>query len=454
MKKVYQVEIIEGNSNIIYIPSDYNLSKQHSYISFGSLKTKAIIKKQPNELNIITISKNLCEIIHFPAHTSAIHLFSDNETIFLGPLIGIFTSGFTSISVRPLGDRSILFAKLLSVQHTVGVVAYLFGEQHINWDNGTIQGLFYHNGWKTIEVPFPNVIYDRIPNRKSENLSRIQRVKEKLQKDYLIPWYNPGFFNKLDVYERLLQEDSIADYLPETHPLTSFSIIERMLSNFGHVYIKPKNGSLGKGIYQILYDKKENNYYTRYKDAAEENRLLRFDSLEKLIPHITAKQNLSSLLVQQGIYLIRSEKKPIDFRIHTNKNKEGKWEVTAIAAKIAGSGSVTTHMNNGGMVKSLEELEDLELTPAMIRKKLTESALLISNAIEKQLEGIVGEIGFDLGIDKHGKVWLFEANSKPGRSIFKHPTMKKFDALTRKLSLEYGIYLMEQTIKKPEDIYR
>ena len=60
-------------------------------------------------------------------------------------------------------------------------------------------------------------------------------------------------------------------------------------------------------------------------------------------------------------------------------------------------------------------------------------------AIEKHLDGIIGEIGFDFGIDTNGNVWLFEANSKPGRSIFSHPGLKDSDVLTRKLTLSYAI---------------
>ncbi|MEK1830725.1 YheC/YheD family protein [Priestia megaterium] len=38
--------------------------------------------------------------------------------------------------------------------------------------------------------------------------------------------------------------------------------------------------------------------------------------------------------------------------------------------------------------------------------------------LEQELNGLIGELGFDFGVDYQGNVWLFEANSKPGRSIF------------------------------------
>lgn len=452
MKKLYPIEIIHDTSQTIFTPSDFTHSTTLKMIAFGTLKKEVIIKKHKNWRTTIGISKDLFEDLHLPSEHSNLHLFTENDTLYIGPLVGIFTSGFSTIKVRPIGERSILFSKLLSVQKTVGVVAFLFGEQHINWDKGTINGFFYEDGWKVIEVPLPNVVYDRIPNRRIENLKRIKKVKERLQKDYLIPWYNPSFFNKLDIYERLLQEDSISDYLPETHAFTSISMVERMLSNFGNVFLKPKNGSLGKGIYQVLYDKKEGFYYVRYNDINEGNKLIKFDHLEGLINHLFEDHDPSNYLVQQGIHLVRFEKNSIDFRVHTNKNKNGEWETTAIAAKIAGNGSVTTHMNNGGVVKTLEELEELPWKADEIEKKLHKASLQISAALENQLVGTIGEIGFDLGLDRRGRVWLFEANSKPGRSIFKHPSLKKFDLETRRKSLEYAVYLMEQSTKSIEDM--
>lgn len=451
MKKLYPIEYISTAENTIFIPDTCEVALPLHYASFGTKKTAAIIKKQKSAKNIISISNNLKNTLQLPDYSSTIHLFFDVDTLYLGPLIGIFTCGFSTGKAKPIGERSLIFSKLLAVQKTAGVIAFLFGEQHINWEKETINGLFYTEGqWEMAEVPFPNVIYDRIPNRKSENLPRIQRTKKRLQEEFHIPWYNPGFFNKLDIYERLLQESSISDYLPETHAFTSFAIVERMLSNFGHVYIKPKNGSLGKGIYQLLYDRKEDMYYIRFNDEKGEKRLQRFETLEKLMNHTFSKVNINNFIIQQGIHLVRSEQKPIDFRVHTNKNKDGIWEVTAIAAKIAGNGSVTTHLNKGGSLKALEELDAISLDTEEMLQKLKNASLKISEALEKQINGIIGEIGFDIGIDRKGRVWLFEANSKPGRSIFKYPALKKYDVLTRKLSLEHSIYLMEQTIKKLE----
>lgn len=454
MRKRYIIEVVDGNKPVVFCPQELLKDHEVKKIAFGSKTIEVNFLPQNKKIDRITISKGTQETLHFPDLAVPLHTFVDNQILNIGPLIGIFTAGFTPFPLRPIGDRSSFFSKLLSVKKAVGALPFLFGEQHIDWEKGTITGYFYHeNEWKTIEVPFPNVIYDRLPNRKSERNPKLISVKERLQGDYLIPWYNPGFFNKLDIYERLQQDSSAAFHLPETHPFTSFSSIETMLSKYGHVYLKPINGSLGLGVHQIIYDKLKDEYYCRYQDHAGNNRLQKFMTLESLFKKVFANRKLDKMLVQQGIHLIRQEHRPIDFRIHTNKDDEGIWHVSAMAAKIAGLGSVTTHSRSGGEIKILNEIFSLEESE-IYTKKLASTALLLSKSISDNMEGIIGEIGFDLGIDRHGDVWLFEANSKPGRSIFTHPELKEFDLLTRKLSIAFAVFLTEQSILNPEEIIK
>lgn len=455
MRKKYPIEIISHSKQLVFVPADLILTNPINKIAFGNKVVDVTCAPHPKGKNVVVLSNDVQEELSMPDLSISLHLFIDQNTLFIGPLIGILTSGFTPFPLRPIGERSMFFAKLLSVNKTVGALPFVFGEEHIDWDQGLIEGYFFvDGGWMKIKVPFPNVVYDRLPNRRTERKSELRSLKSRMQADYLIPWYNPGFFSKLDVFERLQQDDRAAEYLPETHQFSSFSVIERMLSNYGNVYVKPANGSLGLGIHQILFDKYNGYYYCRYRDQEGINKLTKFESLEKLMKKIFHKRNLSQMIVQQGISLLRSEKRLIDFRVHTNKDEYGVWQVAAIAAKIAGQGSVTTHVNNGGVVKSLDELFEERNERQLYEKKLSEAALILSSILEENMEGIIGELGFDFGIDKSGKVWLFEANSKPGRSIFKHPKLKNFDLLTRKLSLSFGIFLAEKAITAPEDIFK
>lgn len=454
MRQRYHIEVVENEQMVVFCPPAIIRDKHIKSLAFGSKSVEVDFLPHPDKEDTIVMSRRIQKAIQLPSMKVPLHAFIDNQTLSIGPLVGIFTAGFTPDEGFPVGDRTTFFAKLLSVNKTVGALPFVFGEQHINWEQGTIEGYFYHQlSWKTVEVPFPNVIYDRLPNRRSENNPKLIRVKERLQKEYLIPWYNPGFFNKLEIYERLQQDTSVTGYLPETHPFTSFSIIETMLSKYGHIFIKPQNGSLGLGVHQVIYDKFTDDYYCRYQDKEGTNRLRKFSSLEKLFNTVFANQSLENMLVQQGIHLIRNDQRSVDFRIHTNKDDVGKWHITAIAAKIAGLGSVTTHTRSGGEIKTVEEIFP-EDECDFYTEKLTNAALLLSKVLDQSVEGIIGEIGFDLGIDRNGEVWLFEANSKPGRSIFSHPALMEFDLLTRKLSIAFAVFLTEQSLLHPEELFK
>ncbi|KMY48994.1 YheC/YheD family protein [Peribacillus loiseleuriae] len=450
MKKIYPCEITDMLGDVFYYPSDLcgvvDFADKEA-VCFGHRAHQADIRSNPSIRQTFALSRSLAETLYFPETETSLHVFPYQNSIHIGPLVGIFSAGFGPFLTKPLGERSSFFSKLLSLNKTTGCIPFIFGENHINWEQETIRGYVYQdNQWDICEFPFPNVIYDRLPNRKTENKTGPKEVKRKFQTDYSIPWYNPGFFNKWDVYERLIDDERAIPYLPVTYPFQSFSIVETMLSEHRQVYIKPIHGSLGLGIHQVLYDKHDDVYYCRYRDHENENRLKRFSTLESMLKHVFKNKRIDHLIVQQGISLIRNNRRPIDFRVHTNKDLDGDWQVTAIAAKIAGEGSITTHVKNGGTIMTLDELFGDDDTVFEVHQQLSKAALILSEAIEEHLDGIVAEIGFDLGLDKQGQVWMFEANSKPGRSIFSHPKLREFELLTRKLALDYAVYLTEQSL--------
>lgn len=456
MRNRYPIEIAKHRKETIYYPTDFGENDEIHTIAFGSCSIPVNCSIHPEGKNCLVLSEDISKQLSIPNvnNRNPLHLFLHNGTINIGPLVGIITSGFTPIQMRPVGERSYFFEKLLSVQKSVGALSFIFGEQHIDWEHGLISGYFYDEGqWEVRKVPFPHVIYDRLPNRRAEKRLSFTKVKKKLQNEYFIPWFNPGFFNKLDVNERLLKVPEVKQYLPETYQFTTVSIIERMLADYRHVYLKPMNGSLGLGIHQIIYDKKNNVYYCRYHDHEKANRLQKFNSLETLMSHIFANKYLENMLVQQGIHLLRINDRKVDFRVHTNKDETGEWRVSAIAAKVADIRSATTHLKNGGSVQTLAQVFPQTDKQKIYKEKLSAAALALSSALENQTPGIIGEIGFDLGIDTKGNIWLFEANSKPGRSIFLHPNLTDVDLLTRKLTLAFSIFLSEKVISHPEEVF-
>lgn len=449
----YKIRKAENLTGTVILPENLRESTdtKPDWVAFSTKRTPCRVMYK-DVVETIEISEDLWEALGIP-HEACVHLLCQNSTLFIGPIIGIFTAGFTEQPLRPIGERSRFFAKFLSVSDEVGAFCYVFGYHHIHWEDGTIDGYFYRkNGWQKVTVPFPDVIYDRLPNRRTEQLNNYRQTKQKLQKQYLIPWFNPGFFDKWKVHELLLSDCRANHYLPATHENPDCELIESMLETYRHVYLKPAKGSLGIGIHQIIKPKDKAGYFCRFYDG-EINRLRRFESIEALVRQQLPNGRLEHLLIQQGIDLLQWENRAVDFRVHSNKNEEGKWKISTIAAKAAGPGSVTTHIKYGGEVKMVEDIFGDEDAKEKAVAKLRQAALTISSVIEQKMEETIGEIGFDIGIDRRGQVWLFEANAKPGRHIFTHPKLKNADELTRKLPLDFAVFLARNAILEPAAIF-
>lgn len=451
---IYTLQISKDQPLSLTVPYIFSNTSSLQFLSFGTryMACKDIQIRYTYSHEII-IGEQIAKELYLPFPTS-IHAFIQDQTLIFGPLIGIFTTGFTESASDPIGNRSITLGDLLTPSESLCPFVFLFGAQHINWEEGTIEGYFFKDGnWIQCNVPFPNVIYDRLPNRQAELYKPISRIKKRLQTEYTIPWFNPGFFNKWDIHQLLANEKTVSSLLPKTEMFRHFEQVERFLSKYKHVYMKPIHGSLGKNIYQIFYSPTENSYYCRYREG-EQNKLRKYYSLETLMNHVMQGHNLKTFIVQQGISLMRVNGQPVDFRIHTNKNRFGAWTVSAIVAKIAGKGSMTTHINNGGEIKILQEIFPNATDRIRHTNQLTAAALQLSTMLDQRIEGFIGEIGFDIGFDKEGQIWLFEANSKPGRAVFQCETLQESSQLTRQLFYEYAMHLTECSFKRPEELFQ
>jgi len=447
MIRPYKIEIVNDEKIYLLYPKHVE-NKKVEKVAFGSSCIQAKGEQRNDNQKLITISSGLANKLLFPRVESIhLHIFMIDDTLFLGPLMGVFTAGFTSIPVQPVGSRTKFFTDVCKNGLKEGIFPIVFGLQHVNWNNGTINGYTFLNGkWERIEVPFPNVVYDRLPNRTVENLEQIQKMKKRLEHEYFIPWYNPGFFNKQHIYNKLKIHDRTSIYLPKTTPFESSSHLQKMLDDYTNVYVKANGGSLGKGIFQVI-KKSPKEYYCRFRDEDNKNRLLKFSSIHGFVKKMFPKEKYKNFIIQQGIPLMTFDDRKADFRVHTNKGTDGKWYVTAIGGKTVQSHTATTHIASGGSVQTLEEMFPDEHLRKETKKRLVTAALTLSQGIDDQVDGNIAEIGFDLGIDEKGKVWMFEANSKPGRSIFTHPELKKFEQVTLKMAILYSISLTNEAIK-------
>lgn len=426
----------------IHLPIHYKQKDAIHSLALGSRLVDGFNISYHQHSNKILLSEDLYRDVLIPYQSKAEVIIIDH-TLFIGPLIGIFTAGFEQ-GTQPLGTRSEFFIKLLHSFRQHAGFAYLFGSHSIDWEKGIVEGLVYQqDSWVKKQLPLPSVIYDRLPNRKAAQSALIQETKRKLTQDYDIPWFNPYFFNKWEIHEQLLTDEKTWSFLPHSvqlDPVDALSKIETLLHLHQVIYLKPTNGSHGDGIYQL---KKKNHGITVHSNFG---RAIPYDSIDQFVQRLRKDHAIHDFIAQQGIELLQIDNQPMDFRVHTNKNKDGDWTVTAAAAKVAGDHTITTHHLHGGTVKTLYAVFPEEKKRLQILQQLSHTAITLSQVIDEKMTGHIGEIGFDLGIDQAGAIWMFEANSRPGREIFQHVSLKKSEWLIGKRIMDYASYLSETAL--------
>lgn len=419
--------------------------KKSVNLKLGKEAITAEVRQLKKSGNHMYLSAAVRQSIKVPK-IGSVHVFNagDNQ-VQLGPLVGILSDTSGNSESYPFGSRTGFIKEIIQTGSQKG---YFFGfsPNDINWQQETVNGYFINgNGnWYRKVVPLPDVVYNRLQNRKAETSASIHSLRDRFVRRK-IPIFNWSFLNKADVYKLLDDDPEALEHLPESVSAPTAEKIKEMLENHQFIYLKPGDGSLGVGIYRLTYHPKR-GYFARYRKNAQ-NVLLRFNNFQSLMRMLHARHGatLTRYVAQQGIRLIEIDGCPIDFRFHMHKNGSNHWIPAGIGAKKAGRGSVTTHVKNGGSLMTPEQAlsRTFGSQADAILTKAKKTAILLAESIERNYPHRLGELGLDIGIDREGNIWMFEANAKPGRSIFKHPALRSEGRASISYILEHCLYLSQ-----------
>jgi hypothetical protein len=134
-----------------------------------------------------------------------------------------------------------------------GITVYVFEPQGVDWKRRQVLGWTLskgaEKGWLLYKFPLFDVVYNRIPNRNAENRPEVQKCFEHLKREN-IPFFNPRYLDKWVVYNLLAKDRKLMGHLPKTQLFSTAGLLE-MLDKAGSVYLKPRSGSVGRGIMRI-----------------------------------------------------------------------------------------------------------------------------------------------------------------------------------------------------------
>ncbi|MFY0542900.1 YheC/YheD family protein [Brevibacillus sp. H7] len=343
-----------------------------------------------------------------------------NEYLKLGPILGILTIGD---GLSFLGNKE-NFKDISLFGKKLGALVYVFTPDGINWEGKIVRGYLYddqQNEWIESVLPFPHVVYNRVPSRKAESSSEVDETLNRIARLKNVTLFNRHFFDKQSLFYMLEGRREVASYLPETRKLDTLARLRAFCATYPFVYLKPVLGKAGQGIMRLEYT---DHYWCLQRVHEQKVITRRFSTLEGVWKYIRQLIHRKKYIIQQGIQLAYYRGRPFDVRVLVQKNGRGEWGVTGIGIRRAGAQSITTHVPRGGSIQSLSKvLTTLFKEEAYtIEENIRRTALTIARTLNEEIDSLA-EMSMDLGLTRDGELWFFEANAKPEK--FDEPAIRR-----------------------------
>ncbi|MEW9670697.1 YheC/YheD family protein [Ammoniphilus sp. 3BR4] len=416
-------------------------------LQLGQKTVSCIVQTFTSTASLVRMRKDLGDHLHIPDGIQLnIRYDSKHRRLVLGPVFGVLITTLIKTPEGIFGSASSFCKELVQGAKAKGILAYIFTLKDLDHENLTAKGWRWENGkWIQRTLPYPDIIYNRLASRRDENRTETQDWIKGLKKKG-ITFFNEHFLNKWQVHEALSNIKEASPYLPSTHMLKGFATVKDAVERFPQVYLKPTNGSLGKGIYRI--SRNGNRFTCQYSTMSGSVRK-EFSKLSDLYQSIAPKVSRRiPYLVQQGLRLVKVNGNPLDFRSLVQRDQTGKWAVTSIVGRIGQDQSIVSNLARGGTImpvaKALQAASPWN-GPRPSTKQLKKISTTLSESLESSMEGHFAELGIDLAVDTHGKVWLLEINAKPSKNDDQVLSEQNKTRPSVKKLFDYALYLYESS---------
>lgn len=423
----------------------YGLSMYTEYITFiiGSIREtlRVAIINGDTEDDELYLSNDVKALLCIPPDT-LFQIKKVNETTMeLGPLVGVFVNS-RKIAALCEGKSDKAYEIFTDAIKSMHGICCFFSVGDIDWEKKLVKAMLWENNrWISYILPLPRVIYDRCFGDYGRN--RGMEFRKRLGCEYHVVNSIPKL-GKWETIKALSKNPKLIDAIPETVLYHSYSDAENALKSLNGVYLKPDKLYKGKGIYKV--SRESDASYKIESRTVDENK-------EILLPDLKGLDELLSIYsTRGGGYIIQKEitkaaykGHPFDFRLLYQKNWQGLWKPSGISVRMGAPGSIITSPRSGGAVEEfpvvLKEVFDEDInTKNGIYENVINTGKEVAETIEREFGNCV-ELGLDMTIDIHGKVWIIEVNGKPMKVSIKWLNNPKMLLRCYKRPIEYAVYL-------------
>ncbi|WP_040204427.1 YheC/YheD family endospore coat-associated protein [Neobacillus jeddahensis] len=313
------------------------------------------------------------------------------------PLIGIMTARKKNGVISGNGPLFIALQKKLI---SLNGISFVFIPEETEQD--FINGYTFSpesNSWKKDRFPYPDLVYNRIPFRKIEKNERCQQFFS-LLKEKNIPFFNPSFIDKYELFSLLKNHEYLQHFLPQTILIQDKRGLSTFLKKLKRLYLKPTQSSKGKGIVRI---KLTGNEQVQLEGV---NKQEHYHSFSHFWEQWGTELLEKSYLAQEEIQSAEHDGHRFDFRILAHANHD-EYIVTGVGIRQSQEQGITTHIPAGG------KLLPYQLLQSSKHDQFIQSIVIpIGKALSKHL-GYFGEFSIDAGVSEMGQYYIYEVNSKP-----------------------------------------
>lgn len=336
-----------------------------------------------------------------------------DQVLHLGPVIGLLLGDqrhyYHSSFMKEFTDE-------MSAYEKIGGLVIAFKECGIQFPEMCIYGLYYSPGekkWHYGRLPLPTVVFRRAFKKTDTALQKLNTVKE-------VNVFNSLRLDKWQLYDKLKDFPIFRPYLPETEKLKDTKVLNKFVTTYPWIIIKPTDLSRGRGICIIK--------------RIDDNQLLVHDySQENCNPLIIERWRLPGYLrtnhfferdyiIQPYLNLSKINGAPWDIRVVMQKDQNNHWRCHGIECRLAEGNSLLTNVSRGGQALFINQAAKLAFGSKIHPRKFKNDVLQIAKKFCRIMDDLgehFAEFGLDIAVDVNKHYWFIEANIRPSFNGFK-----------------------------------